>query len=85
MAGDDDRGDRPPASTDLDRGHRWECPVCDLSRVNRLSDEGRNAVRALRAHVYLADGDGHGESGSFPDGLGEDELDEYVEPHDEME
>ena len=86
MAGNEDAPVDGRSGTDSrNRGHRWECPVCDLSRVNRLSEEGRNALRALGTHVYLADGDGHGETGTFPGDIAEDELEEYVQPHDEAE
>lgn len=86
MAGKDDAPEEGRSGPDSrNRGHRWECPVCDLSRVNRLSEEGRNALRALRTHVYLADGNGHGETGTFPRGIAEEELEEFVKPHGERE
>lgn len=79
---DDDRDDdwRPGAGTATVEGYRWECPICSKSRVNRLSEQGRNALRALKTHLYLTDGSGHGETGSFPEDVSEDELRRYVEP-----
>lgn len=61
-------------------GYRWECPVCETSRVNRLSERGRNALRALKAHVYLTEGGGHGEHGSYPEEIPEDALARFVRP-----
>lgn len=80
-------GDREESNVDggrarrsPDSGYRWECPICEKSRVNLLSMQGRNALRALKTHVYLSDGDGHGDVGSYPDGIPEERLRLHVCP-----
>lgn len=68
-----------PASKD---GYLWECPICGLVRKNTMSEEGRNALRALKTHVYLTGGDGHGDAGTYPDEGMEAELPRYLRPVD---
>jgi hypothetical protein len=54
--------------------------VCDAARVNALSREGRNALRALKTHVYLADGGGHGTRRTYPEAYPEGGLEAFVHP-----
>lgn len=75
-AADDDREDERPSGG----GFRWRCPACGASRVNTMSRRGRNALRALKTHVYLTDGNGHGENASYPDAFPEEDLPAFVEP-----
>lgn len=85
-SGDDGAGDAEPISeTERSRpkaenGYRWECPYCGETRSNTMSTRGDNAFRALRTHVYLSDGDGHGDGASYPDGLSTEELGRHVKP-----
>lgn len=75
-----DGGHTRPAS---EEGYRWECPYCDMEQVNTMSEEGQNALRALKSHILLTDGDGHGGVGSYPDENIEDELPQYLTPLDD--
>lgn len=62
-------------------GHRWECPYCGDSRVNKASGEsGKNyAISALRTHIFASDGAEHGPRNEFPDGESLDLADYVVE------
>lgn len=66
-----------------EEGYRWECPICGLERENTMSEEGHNALRALKTHVYLTEGNGHGDAEAYPDGGIEAELPRYLNPIDE--
>lgn len=52
----------PPA------GYEWTCPYCGKSRLNRSGgeDAARNAVAALRTHIYATDGGEHGSRNEYP-------------------
>lgn len=49
----------------------WICPYCGKSRINRYTGEDEeegeaNAVAALRSHIVVSDGDGHGPRNEVP-------------------
>lgn len=67
----DDRG----SSTN---GYRWVCPACGATGLHPLSGQGRNALRALKTHVYFSDGDGHGEAETFPPDRPVESLGDHV-------
>lgn len=79
--GSEDGAGRSQFATD--GGYRWQCPICGTARVNTMSERGRNALRALRRHVYRSEGEGHGEKGAYPDDLPVDELRRHVRPIDD--
>ena len=66
-----------------DKGYRWTCPICGNSKVNAMSEQGRNALRALKTHVYFTDDDGHASANSYPPEYDEESLDEHVTKVDE--
>lgn len=60
------RGDPECGQDPSTVGYRWVCPVCGETGVHPLSGRGRNALRALKTHVYFSTGDGHGNVESYP-------------------
>lgn len=54
------------------------CPVCGVTGSNPLSGQGRNALRALKTHVYFSEGDGHGGAETYPPGHAMESLGDYV-------
>lgn len=58
-------------------GFRWECPVCEKSRVNAADDED-NAVSALQTHLTASSGDGHGPRNEMPSDLDSSTLSAHV-------
>ena len=60
--------------------YRWRCPICDDTSGELSSEWGKNALRGLKVHVYFAEGEGHGDARSYPSGLPESELRQFVLP-----
>lgn len=72
-------GDEPETDrTSLGQGYEWVCPICGGSGVHPLSGQGRNALRALKTHVYFADGADHGDPETYPRDHPEAELRAHV-------
>lgn len=60
---------------------RWVCPICGASAM-RLAPGGRAesvALNALRSHVRVSTGNGHGPSHAYPADVDPDALDAGVE------
>lgn len=59
----------------------WACPICDASATRLAAAERAESValNALRSHVRVSTGDGHGPRHAYPTDLDPDALDAYVE------
>lgn len=68
-----------PDASSVDHGHRWTCPICATSRMVRRGEHATDPETALRTHVFVAHGDGHGRAWSFPDDLEASALADHVE------
>ena len=73
---DEPRTDR----SSLHRGYQWVCPVCGFTGLHPLSGQGRNALRALKTHVYFTNGANHDDRETYPQDHPEAELRAYVSP-----
>lgn len=58
----------------LKKGYQWVCPICGFSGVHPLSGQGRNALRALKTHVYFTIRANHGDRETYPQDHPEAEL-----------
>ncbi len=63
----------------------WTCPHCGASRSKSYPDEDeyKQALQALRLHIFNADGEGHGPRRSYPEDFDADSLDAHVSSADE--
>lgn len=59
----------------------WVCPICGASATRIAPSERADAVarNALRSHVRVSTGDGHGPAHGYPPELDPDAIDASVE------
>ena len=60
--------------------YRWECPLCAASNVGFVghTDPHCSAIGALRSHIRVTGGDGHGPKNGVPPCVTTETLREHV-------
>lgn len=82
-SGDASRADEEPEAgrQSVQPLHRWECPICDATKLSLgapTGDPAEEAANNLRSHVMNSDGTGHGPPGTVPPELTPDLLRDHV-------